>query len=104
MTSVFTSYKKTKGFKLFGKDWEPIHELNLYHGDLRYDEHVLIRKILHLGHKLSQPNCEEMEAYMLILKDLQRRVEIVTNEREELEALIAKSFDELVAKKHLILS
>lgn len=104
MTSVFTSYKKTKGFKLFGKDWEPIHELNLYHGDLRYDEHVLIRKILHLGHKLSQPNCDEKEAYMLILQDLQRRVEVVSKELEALEALIGSSFDELIEKKQLKLS
>jgi len=103
MTSVFTSYKKTTGYKLFGKEWEPIHELNLYYGDLRYDESVLIRKVLHLGHKLSRPNCENREVYMLILNDLQTRIKVVEAERIELEELIRKSFDEVVQRKQFTL-
>jgi hypothetical protein len=100
MTSVFTSYKKTPGFKLFGKDWEPIHELNLYHGDLRYDERMLIKKLLHIGNKLSLPSCsEDKEVYMLILRDLHRRIAEVTKEKEDLEDLIGKSFDELLQRK-----
>ena len=100
MTSVFTSYKKTRGFKLFGNLWEPIHELNLFHGDLRYDESVLIRKIMHIGHRLSQPNCDadDKEGYMLILKDLHRRIAEKTKEREDLEVEIGLAFDELVER------
>lgn len=101
MITVFTSYKKTQGFKMFGKDWEPIHELNLYWGELRYDERQLIKKLVHIGHKLSSPLCEidEKEAYMCILKDLHRRIAEVTKEKEDLEDLIERSFDELVQRK-----
>jgi hypothetical protein len=100
MITIFTSYKKTPGFKLFGKDWEPIHELNLYHGELRYEESMLIKKLVHVGHKLSAPACSDRETYMLILKDLHRRVADVTKEKEDLEDLIGKSFDELMNRKH----
>ena len=99
MITVFTSYKNTPGFKMFGKDWEPIHELNLYHGELRCEESVLIRKLLHIGHKLSSPNCKDREIYMLVLKDLHRRVAEVSKEREDLEDLIGRSFDELLVFK-----
>lgn len=99
MISVFTSYKKTPGFKMFGKDWEPIHELNLYHCELRYDERMLIKKLVHVGHKLSLPNCSDKEAYILIIKDLHYRLAKVTKEKEDLEDLIGKSFDELLERK-----
>jgi len=101
MTSVFTSYKKTPGFKMFGNDWEPIHELNLYWAELRYDERMLIKKLLHIGHKLSSSliDSDEKEAYMIILKDLHRRVAEVTKEKEDLEDLIEKSFNELLQRK-----
>jgi len=101
MTSVFTSYKKTPGFKKFGIDWEPIHELNLYWAELRYDERMLIKKLLHVGHKLSSPlqDSDEREFYMIILKDLHRRIADVTKEKEDLEDLIEESFNELLQRK-----
>jgi len=101
MTSVFTSYKKTPGFKKFGIDWEPIHELNLYWAELRYDERVMIKKLLYIGHKVSSSLLEndEKEAYMLILKDLHRRISEVTKEKEDLEDLIEKSFNELLERR-----
>jgi hypothetical protein len=99
MITVFTSYKKTPGFKMFGKDWEPIHELNLYHGELRYEENQLIKKLLHIGHKLSIVHSEEKDVYMIILKDLHKRINEVTKEKEDLEDLIGKSFDELLERK-----
>jgi hypothetical protein len=101
MTSVFTSYKKTPGFKMFGKDWEPIHELNLYWSELQYDERQLIKKLVHIGHKLSKPlhDSDEKDAYMFILKDIHRRIAEVTKEKEDLEDLIGSSFDELLQRK-----
>jgi hypothetical protein len=104
MTSIFTSYKKTKGFKMFGKDWAPIHELNLYYCDLRYDESMMIRKIMHIGHKMSLPNCEDKDGYMLILKDLHKRIAEKTKEKHEIEDLIEESFNELVGRKQFTLS
>lgn len=99
MMFLFTSFKKTKGFKMFGNDWEPIHELNEYHKVLRSEESCLIKKLLHVGNKMSLPKCEDSEAYMLILKDLHKRISEVTKEKEELEELIGRSFDELLERK-----
>jgi hypothetical protein len=98
-------FTKTPGFKMFGKDWVIVYELCLEQMEYAYYESQLIRKILHVGHKLSQPlNAEDHEGYMLIIKDLHRRVAEETKNKEEVEALIAKAFDELVQQQHFKLS
>lgn len=97
---MFKHYTKTPGFKMFGKDWEPVHELCMEQMEYAYYEHQLIRKILYLGHKLSQPGTiEDREGYTLILQDLQRRVAQETKWKEEVEALIEEAFNELVGRK-----
>lgn len=95
------SFKNTPGFKMFGKDWVIVYELCVEQMEYAYYEHQLIRKILHVGHKLSQPlTKEDHDGYMLIMKDLHRRVAIETKHREEVEKLIAEAFDELVQQQH----
>jgi hypothetical protein len=93
-------YSKTPGFKMFGKDWVIVYELCLEQMEYASYESQLIRKILHVGHKLSQPlSTEDHEGYMLIIKDLHRRVAIETKHKEEVEALIEVAFDELVQQQ-----
>jgi hypothetical protein len=100
MHKIFKKYTETPGFKLFGKDWIIVYELCLEQMEYAYYESQLIRKILHIGHKLSLPSTkEDHEGYMLIIKDLHRRVAIETKNREDVEALIAKAFDELVQQQ-----
>lgn len=102
MPKIFKSYKETPGFKLFGRSWQIVYELCLEQMDYASYERQLIRKILHIGHKLSQPTTkEDHEGYLLIIKDLQRRVVEETRLKEEVEALIEKAFDELVQQKQL---
>ena len=96
---MFKSYKKTPGFKMFGNDWQIVYELCLEQMEYAYYEHQLIRKILHVGHKISLPSSQEdHEGYVLILQDLQRRVAEEAARKEEVEKLIAEAFDELVGR------
>ena len=95
-------FTKTPGFKLFGTDWQPVYELCLEQMEYAYYENQLIRKILHIGHKLSKPGVsEEKEFYTLILLDLQKRVAEETERKESVERLIAEAFDELVERKKI---
>jgi hypothetical protein len=105
MSKNFKHYSKTPGFKMFGKDWVIVYELCLEQMEYAYYESQLIRKILHVGHKLSLPTTkEDHDGYMLIIKDLHRRVAIETKNKKDVEALIAKAFDELVEQRQFKLS
>jgi hypothetical protein len=100
MPDFFTSYKASTGFKLFGKDWEEVYELCRIHGELRFDESRLIKRILHVSHKISK-GCEDEEGYMMILQDLRVRVGNLETERQALEVEIGKLFDEVTERSTL---
>jgi len=104
MIDFFTSYKKTSGYKIFGKDWELIHELNLELLELLHVEKIIIRRIVHIGHKISLHECDDREGYILIIQDLQARLFIHTRERELQERVVAVAFDELCEKRKIFMT
>lgn len=97
MPHFLTSYKSSTGFKVFGRAWQLVYELCVIHSELRFDESRLIRRVFHIGHKLSLPACEDKEGYMMILQDLQKRIEVIGKERNEVEREIDQAFETLVA-------
>jgi hypothetical protein len=103
MIDFFTSYKKTPGYKIFGTDWELIHELNIELLELLHVEKVYIRRIVHLGHKISLHDCEDREGYMLIIQDLQQRLLAHKRERELQERIVAVAFNELCERRQIFM-
>lgn len=104
MVDFFTSYKKTSGYKIFGKDWELIHELNVELLEMLHTEKLFIRRIVHLGHKISLQECDDREGYMMILQDLQNRLVSHIDERKTQERIVAVAFDELCEKRKIFMT
>jgi hypothetical protein len=104
MIDFFTSYKKTSGYKIFGRDWQLIHELNLELLELLHTEKLLIRRIVHIGHKISLQECDDREGYVLIIQDLQARLLSHMKERELQERVVAVAFDELCEKRKIFMT
>jgi len=100
MPTFFTSYKKSSGFKIFGEEWEGVYDMCRWHSELRFDESRMIKRILHIAHKVTTEN-EDREGYMLILQDLRARLSVLEKERQALEVEIGKSFDVLTERSSM---
>lgn len=96
------SYKSSAGFKIFGKDWELLHEKCLYLKSLRFFEKQLIHRLLHIGHKLSQPSTTD--DYRLIMNDLQERLQAHLIIQKQVENEIAVEFEALCKEKKVYFS
>lgn len=101
---IMSSYKKSPGFKIFGEDWRDVHGLCDELKENRHYEMSLLRRLTHIGHKLSQPINEDTEGYKLILHDLQRRYETQAEIVRKLEIEVAESFEELCLRRKIFLT
>ena len=95
--SMIYPYEKCEGYKLYGDDFLPIRGLCLDHADVQTFIEKDTRKfrhiILRLGSKLSE---EDREAYTLIYHDLSHKLQVLHDQRIQLEHEIGTSFDQLL--------
>jgi len=89
-------YELTKGYRLYGQAWVPIHEACMYLRDVRDWISVDTHRLTILVKRLSKCTDEEREVYNRIYLDFQARLGEYHKTEHELVTFIGQSFEELL--------